>query len=537
MSEQVREAMRWLLLPIPVEGEEEAVAGAESQLELIGVRPEDARAWVDLELEAWRESGGPSKDLKAVVSAYLRAGDPDLGGKLSSAYFPLHASLAAQPAMGHDTASAVLSHARLMALLAREENLTAAQIAKLVSARDRRTPLAWRQVKPVLAKLKVAPSLDLAEVEALYEADERQEVDAFADADEMACNETLAAVAKRLGYPGDLAEPLRALLPADATPFGPYLQILHFQCVIAEHYDHSLSNLYEFNPRGKTPKWLFERYPSSLEVRGNPFLNNAKSVDELNEDWARSKKPERRRQAYALVAVIEGLDSLGYSARRELAAWLRRLLVRRIRIAKGHQVKLPKALTAANATAVLKAIAAGETSTWGILEQRVVDAVASLRHPSPEWLGRGLLDSVNATNVSRRKCGDCDFQNATEAKVIAYEAHAGKLTDPYVQGHLRTLEAVLALRAVEWEENVGPGLKWEVTVTFVAHEVEVSALPTVQIGDATVRIEAIDYSAFLKGLTGGSAGVKGAVNRYVREPLAAPRTPDSVRAKLLAILP
>jgi hypothetical protein len=528
--------MRWLLLPIPVEGEAAAVEAAREALVFARVDPDDALTWVGLELESWRDSGEPSGNFRAVVVAYLEAGDPDLGSDLGQVYFRLHERLMAQPMIDHDAASAVLSHARLMALLAREEKLTAAQVAKLVAVRDRRAPISWKLVKPVLSQLGLAPGLGQTEIEALYASDERLEVEAFADADELACAEMVADAARRLGFPADLLGPLMDLLPVDRTPFGPYLQMLHFQCVIAEHHDHSLSAIYEFNPRGRAPRWLFERYPSTLEVAGNPFLNNAKSVDELNAEWARSKKPARIQQAHALVAIIHGLDSLGYSARRELASWLRRLLVRRIRIARGYEVELPARLTAAQATKVFQAVAAGESGTRGILEQRVVDAAAFLRHPAPDWIPRGLLDSVNATNVSKRKCGDCDFQNAGEAAVSAYEAHAGKLTDVYVKGHLRTLEAVLVERAVEWEENVGPGLEWEVAVTFVAHEIDVSSLPTVEIGNATVRIEAVDYATFLAGLTGSSPGAKEAVNRYVRDPVAAPRTPASVRQALLDVV-
>lgn len=536
MSDQIREAMRWLRLPIPIEGEEAAVEGAREQLLFVGVEPADAPTWVGLELEGWRQTGKPSGDLKAVASAYLEAGDPALGGQLAKAYFKLHKRLTSQPLIDHEAASGVLSHARLMALLAQEESLTSAQVAKLVQARDSRTPVSWKQVKPVLSQLQLGPRLELKQVQALFAADEEGELAAFADADEAACAEIVAAVAAHLGFPGDLQAALAVLLPLDSTPFGPYLQMLHFQCVIAELYDHALSAIYEFSPRGQAPNWLFDQYPASLEVKGNPFLNNAKAVDELNADWARSRKAAQIREAHALVAVIGGMDSLGYSARRELASWLRRLLVRRIRIARGYEVELPARFSAAQATKVFKAVAAGESGTRGILEQRVVDAAAFLRHPAPDWIPRGLLDSVNATNISKRKCGDCDFQNAAATVVNAYEAHAGKLTDVYVKGHLRTLETVLLERAVEWEENVGPDLEWEVIVTFVAHQLEVSSLPTVEIANATVRIEAVDYATFLAGLTGSSAGARDAVNRYVRDPVAAPRTPASVRQALLDVV-
>jgi len=531
--DRLREAMRWLLLPVPVDGEEEAVAAAEEKLLWSGVEAADAPTWIGMELQEWRRSGKPSGDLVAIASAYIEAGGDDLGPALGKAYFRLHARLAGRPLMDHDAASAVLSHARLMALLVSEENLSAAQVAKLVAARDSRAPITWSHVELVLNELGLAPDLSLAEVEEVYATDEALEVDTLADADELTCAEMVAAAGRRLGFPGDLLELLRTLLPAGAAANGPYLQILHFQCMIAEHYDHALRVLYEFNPRGQTALWLFGQYPPAMEVAGNPFLNNAKSVDELSREWAQSKKPAQIRQAHALVGAIHGLDSMGYAARRELAAWLRRLLVRRIRLARGAEVELPEQLSASQATSLLAAIAAGETATRGILEQRVVDAVASLRHPTPEWIPRGLLDSVNATNVSRRKCGDCDFQNTEALRVTAYEAHAGKLTDLYVRGHLRTLEAVLRRRIQEWEENVGADLEWEVDVVFVAHELDLPELTEMTVEGVKVSLEAITYESFLADLDGAEAAVLEAVNQYVRDPLAAPRTPDSIRSVFL----
>lgn len=528
--------MRWLLLPVPVLGEEDAVDAAVEALRSQGIDLGDARAWIAIELEEWRDAGLPNADLEAVVAAYVEAGDTRFGPVLGRSYFKLHARLARMPGVGHDAASAVLSHTRLIARLAADESLSSAQVAKVVSTRDRRTPVSWQQVKLILGELGLMPSLDLSDVKAAYEVDAALEVDLFADAEAAECLQIVAGIGHRLGFPGDLLAPLTVLLPPDEVPYGPYLQMLHFQCTVAEHYDHALASIYEFNPRGKAPDWLFAQYPAALEVAGNPFLNNAKSVDALGFEWARSKKPAQAQQAFALVAIIRGLDSMGFSARRELAAWLRRLLLRRIRIARGYEIELPSRLRHRQLDALLAAVATRETGTRGILEQRLVDAVASLRHPSPMWLSRGLLDSVNATNSSRRKCGDCDFQNASEARVVAYEAHAGRLTDIYIQGHLRTLEAVLRERSIEWEENVGPALDWEVNVIFVAHELDVSELPEVRMGEAAVRVEATDYATFLSGVDTGSAEVADAVGAYVREPLAALRTPGSIRKALLEIV-
>ena len=72
------------------------------------------------------------------------------------------------------------------------------------------------------------------------------------------------------------------------------------------------------------------------------------------------------------------------------------------------------------------------------------------------WRSHGLGDSVNASNVSRRKLGDCEFQNASAADgSMAYEAHAGNLSQVYVDGHAQTLRRVLPLRIEEWERIAG----------------------------------------------------------------------------------
>lgn len=532
-----REALRWLLLPIDVGAEEAAVAAAVAELESMGVDEGDIPTWLELEVEGWRGSGGPGRQLEAVASAYIDAGDDDLASLLSERYFGLHRRLAKEPLLGHEGASALLSHARLVALLASQESLSAAQIAKIVATRDTRTPVVWKHIDVILGKLDIKPSLQRDDVEAVAAVDRALELEVFADAEEFVCVEMVADAGRRLGFPGDLQSALRTLLPADAVPKGPYLQMLHFQCVLAEFYDHDLSAIYEFNPRGEASEWLFAQYPDALEVAGNPFLNNAKSVDRLGVEWARSKDAARRAEAHALVGIIEGLDSMGFAARRELASWIRRILTRQIRLAEGMSIDLPRALTSTQAGRMIGAVGAEETRTRGILEQRLVDAACSLRHPAPDWISRGLTDSVNATNVSRMKCGDCDFQDSSAHKVVAYEAHAGRLTDLYLHAHLRTLGRILREREREWAENVGPGLAWTVKVVFVAHEPDLRELPVAQdIGGVEVEVEVLTFAELLEELDDGDPTVLTALRNYVLEPLSRPRTPDAVRQTLLGMI-
>jgi hypothetical protein len=526
-----------LLLPLPIDAEENAMSAALEAFESLGVGSGDIPTWLDLEIQGWKASGKPSRQLVGVVAAYISAADDDLAGLLSEQYFGLHKKLSREPLLQHDGASALLSHARLIALLAGED-LSAAQIANLLVARDARTPITWRHVQTVLPKLGFQLTVRDEDIERVDEADRELELEVFADGEEEICQEMVAEAGLRLGFPGDLLSALRTLLPTDKVPIGPYLQMLHFQCILPEFYDHDPRAIYEFKPRGGVSELLLKRYPDSLEVSHSAYLNNAKGVDKLGYEWARSKKRSRRAEAHALVQIIEGLSSMGFAAKRELASWLRQLLVRRIRHAEDDSISLPEDFMPAEARRLLDAVAHSESRSRGIVEQRLVDAVCSLRYPSPLWIARGLTDSVNATNISRRKCGDCDFQDSVSRTVVAYEAHAGRLSDIYVRAHLGTLGRVLDQRKREWSENIGPDLdRWRVKVVFVAHEIELpQSLPPDERSGVQVEVEAITFADLFAHFDVNRPDVIGALRQYVLEPLGRPRTPDSVRRTLLQLI-
>lgn len=533
----LREALRPLLLPVAPEAEEAAVAAADEVLAKAGVDEGDRAVWVRNAWVEWRESGAADATFAKVVAAFVAASGDDIAAALAGAYLWVHQDIRERPLFDHDRASALLSHGRLIARLAQDDAMSAAQVARLVNARDPRLQVAWPVIRDVLAAVGLKPALDQGQVEALDARDVDLEVEAFADADDETAIAIVARAGEELGFGPGLADALAVLLPPGEEPFGPYLQILHYQCVIAEFYDHLLSVLYEFNPRGAVAAWLFDRYPQKLIGAGNPFLNNAKSVDVLHRDWAQSKKAAQARQAHALVTVIAGLDRMGYAARKELAGWLRRLILRCMRLAEGAHHVLPPALSEQDAAAVLDAIAAGESGTQGIVEQRLIDAISVHRHPSPTWVGRGLGDSVNATNVSRRKLGDCDFQDAGGGRVVAYEAHAGRLSGPYVSGHVFTLKKTLLARIEEWEENFGAGRPWSVEVVFVAHELDLGPgdLPAFAVGEVNVQTRAVTYEELLRGLAPPSTALLALMEEHVLGPMSQPRTPDAARAALLGM--
>jgi hypothetical protein len=83
---------------------------------------------------------------------------------------------------------------------------------------------------------------------------------------------------------------------------------------------------------------------------------------------------------------------------------------------------------------------------------------------------RGLGDSVHASNLSRKKLGDCDFQSFVDRRCFAYEAHGGALTNDYVEEHFHTLGRVLPFRIADWQSGSHLS-EWELIVLFVAHDI------------------------------------------------------------------
>src|SRR3546814_11380722 len=100
-------------------------------------------------------------------------------------------------------------------------------------------------------------------------------------------------------------------------------------------------DLYEFSPRGVAANWLFQEYPDSIAGASNPFLNNAKAVEVIDESWVRSKRSAERPGARAIYHLLSMLDGLGFSARREIARWVRLWLLRVIRVANERPLGMP----------------------------------------------------------------------------------------------------------------------------------------------------------------------------------------------------
>ncbi|MCA8199191.1 hypothetical protein [Burkholderia vietnamiensis] len=535
LAGQLRPLLRSLLLPIRTENESACGIELARQLHGIGIATSDFSSWIGNEVDAWQEGGQPSTNYRNLVSAILIVADSTHGAQIADNYFAIHRRLVDMHLMSHFQATAFLSHISLIVDLAKHESLSSAQIARLLARIDPRVGFSRQSIATTLQAVRQEPRLSLNDVQRLFARDKNSELKAFADANLNTAIQLVSDQASLLGFVGHYDEALSNLLRFTLDDDGneifsyvPYLQILHYQCIIADHFDHAVTDLYEFNPRGQAAGWLFEQYPPALATAGNPFLNNAKSVERLGDSWARSKKPAELPGAVGLVSALAGMEVMTFAARRELARWTRLLLHRLMRLKETATDPMPAEFSEAQITRLLGAVAAGNTGTFGILEQRVLDALASTRHPLADgWRVRGIRDSVNATNLSQRKLGDVDFQHASSLEIVAYEAHGGHLSGVYINEHLRTLRKALVRRREELS-GIAEIERWSVNVVFVAHSFGVAPPGRVNIDGMDIDITAITFANFIAE-SPPAAELAAVFDTYVRAPLAERRTPHEVR--------
>lgn len=542
----IRQPLRTLLLPTRAGTEASCGFALKATLEGFGLTPQDFLSWVVTETDNWRLTRTPSEQLKSVVADVILAScngaSIDVvaqGSQLATKYFLLHEKLMQEHLMAHDEAIAFISNSFLIAYLAFSEKFSAAQISNLLSQRDQRAKFSRQSINAALQVMRIAPALSEQQIATLYRRDTAQELSMLADADLTASAEKVADAGTKLGFPNNLLSAMKTLNPVIvaggmSSAYTPYLQILHYQCSLAEFFDHAVTDIYEFSPRGRKGEWLHRQYPHAIAGASNPFLNNAKSVEILDASWARSKKNQERPGAMALLSILEGMQAMGFSARRELAWWLRLWLHRIIRIAGTTPITIPPNLQVNQITSLITAISSGNTSTFGILEQRSIDAIASTIHPN--WRPRGLGDSVNATNLSRAKLGDCEFLDDVSKTVEAYESHGGVLNRLYVDEHIATLRKSILQRIGELNAIADPTM-WNARITFVAHVIQGALPPSVIIEGLNINIRAMTFSDFFATYAATITPIiSQSVANHMLVPIQEQRTPNEVRQKLLAII-
>lgn len=536
----LRGALRALLLPIQAQHEDAAVDAAASWLAGKDVSGPDWRPWVEQRHQAWEDRPAEKmpSDLGQLIRVAVEAGFPDHGATLGSQYRNLHHDLTGRR-LSPAEASSVLSYAPLISSLRSAHRMSASQIAKVITARSPLADVHWDVIQRVLSALDLSADRPDAEQLSDLTSHDRDNVGRwFGDADLAEGPMILQDVAARLGFKGNLRRLMMTLVPPDEEPHVAYLQILHVQLALAEFYDHPLTIGYEFSPRSTEWATIYaDAWPDTMRAAENPILNNAKSVYELDEGWAKSKKDNLRPAAFALVDILQGLDAMSDRARDELASWLRAWLLRLVELIEPPP-RDPIDLTPEMARGVLQAVASADTKTHGIIEQRLVDAIAVVRHQDPSWVSRGVGDSVFAPNYFRRKLGDCDFQDISARRAQAYESHGGRLSSVYLDSHLATLRRVIELRAADWTEEVGDPATWSLEVTFVAHEHEVDPPPILDADQyagvsVTVKLESFDEAIELAGDPDQWLDV---FRRHVHEPLTAPTSREDTYQAYRAML-
>lgn len=529
--------LRRLLLPVSSDRESTAVVDFASALETLGIPPDEVEIWLSTELERWNSTGQPSTEFQECVEVALHSGADEQEWSISNYYFGLHEKLTS-PAYGISWGEAreLLSHVRLIADLALNHRMTAARIARVLVLEEEQAPRFSRALDLVLTALGSPRDLDLQEVEELIGNDRLQSLSAFADASLEEAASRIDSLAELVGVQRRLGPLMNALANDTATPFGPYLQILHFLLLSTEFYDHFLREGYEFSPRGVVAEFVFGGHPVALKS-GNPFLNNAKKVRVLNEVWAEGADGNLE-AARALAALLEVLDSLAYPARRELAASIRAWLVKVFDKFADASIDLPTVFSTGDLLSLLGHVSIDQSHTGGILEQRIVDMCSMALHPQPRWIHAGVGDSVNSTNASGRKFGDVEALDSQSASVVAYESHAGSMGSRYVAEHMRTLKRTLSERETDLLSRAAPDV-WDIRVVFVAHSFGGDG-PSDFVFDGGWRVKTqfIKFNELHERVleTPGLAALTHLFSSHCIPVLRSPRTPNRVRDSLLKIL-
>jgi len=527
------------LLPLSQEELSAGTCAAITALQSSGLGEDEAALKLETAFAAWLDTDGSGDPIPSELHPLLSAAG--WAGKLKAPAHATYASLIRKiegkyVAKRRD-AAVLLSQLPLMLLLAGDFAASPARIAQLLGSMDGRNPMSWRVVQVVLVHFRIRNELDSELVEALIAEDEKAATIQFTDADVATILELFAEQSASFGLDAGFKDSLSSLLsPAQGQPFIPYLQILLYVSVVGHFYDHPPEYIYTFKPRGLVANLVFSKFPAQLAPGGNPMLNNFKALDRLTYDWAESRE-DNKIQAAALVSVVIGLSSLSFPARKQLCGTIRRGIFRFVELRTPPEITIPAAKDLDGIRTFLGNVAAEATGTRGIIEQRVTDFLSAMRYRDTAWRARGLGDPVNASNTSSQKLGDCDFQNAATHRYHAFKTHAGRLTDVYLEEHLRTLRINLPKRKVEWS-GISDIDEWSIVVTFITHE-DARSIVKADTVDIPCRLMVETFSqataALLDAVVDDPKPCVSFFNRLVIAPLNAPNTPHYAKQKTLEL--
>lgn len=542
LSPFFRQVVRGLQLPVPYGHDEkvyEAVnsalsTGAEETLDDVALALSDA-------MDEWAETGRVSKTVKTAVSAGLEL-FTDKYAVSEESYFKAYEKLRGGNkrdfrAVSHETAVRLLSRTRAIGYLVTEERYSCSQVALTLAATEKSLDVSYKAVQAITQALGVTPALD-EEVagKKLHESDKERAQMLFSDSD---VAESCTVAAEQIGVLAPdsvqlVEDSLATMVEAPQTRNDAqwsYFQILQWCITPLEFYDHPASHLYEFKPRSDLAGEIMDYYPAST---GNAILNNAKAVSAFDRSWANNRYAI---DGHAVVALLELLESLPFVARRDVARILRAWLVRIVELDDAPMQPLPE-MYFEDYEVLCQYLSQRDTGTQGVIEQRAMDALSVLTYGGAGWVPRGLTDSVNASNLSRKKLGDIEFANIDHRQAIAVEAHGGPLSPAYVRAHQKSLARIIDLRLAESWAALDEPSNWSIEVVFVAHSL-CEGLPAGEvISDVPVTYTYTDYETFIGNVfqTHGRENVATAFDTFFLAQMNQRRVRESARQQVERIV-
>lgn len=518
MSRDLASAVNIFMFPSAVGVQDKYVDRASKVLKKIGIN-KDWAEWLRIEEGKWASSGEPSKALRDFVELMLYGADlypksylanlsegndsrrmEKILKNFSGQYFSLHQKIMKEEQVDHEEAKRILSNSSFTLNLALIHNMTASKIFSVLATQEVSAGTNWTTIKLVLEKSGIRQDVTPIDAEKIFDTDKLDEEALLGGFTVEDAVNHVSYSCEKFGLKQSIEDSLLKLLISDCHP--PYLCMLHYQLIIAELYNHRLINAYEFSPRGESVKWLTKQYNyAEMDVGNSPFLNNAKSVGELDYKWASAKKPKERHAAIALVDVLFELDKLSDPARVAICRYLRALLSKVLRLKREERSELPKLippLTKNNISNLINNVSLKNTSSYGLIEQRISDVLClAIINDHENWAINGLGDSVFASNTAKKKLGDIEFKNKHDLKIVAFEAHGGSLSENYVIDHLSSAEKILKVRQSVFEERA-PLSSWKLSIKFLAHGYDANLPGSVSLSGVETSIEYMLFSEFKK---------------------------------------
>jgi hypothetical protein len=525
-SSEVEFELVGLFVPFPAPGEAEVQGKIK---EVLGIQLDAFASFLREEGRLWRESGDPGDRFADAIQQGLCLSSSKAVQFIAGDFFSLFKRFRSS-GLSHAEAGNLLSQADFIFSLAEKHRMSCSSISIVLSGEEE-TRVPWQLVQKLLpTELRHSP-----DTASLLEADNAFSDWLFPDVRETELLDVLDDHIGPLLGKGNLIDALRELTPESAEE-GDWslIAMLHFALFPLDGSWHHPSFPYEFAPRGAGMNPIREAYEDLIPSE-NPWLNNAKGADRLDVTWSYSRAFGQRSQVgpLCLQRVLAALEELQPASRRLVARAVRAWCAALRRIHDPVEEIIPKTFGHEEARRFLDSICASESGTRGVLEQRVLDAIATAIHHDQSCRVRGRGDSVNAANLPRRKLGDCEFSEVSSGRgrVTAYEAHAGTLTQEYFEQHTRSLtRGIRRRKAEEW----GPEEDWELHVIFVAHDYANCVEHEYYEEDVKVTVQFLSYEDLQSGLP--DEILLPLIRSWVWERLRGAGTSQSVKSRFVELL-